>query len=190
MVDSESKREAELKEETVSFGVGSHIKNTAVRIVHAGGRTELYQNAIPASELIQRYPGMRIARPDIFKRPHESVLSADDMLMPGNKYIIIRSTTVEKLKRRNSREGNVNQQAGSDEPILEFKEIKDIGDNYSEESFCTAKDFYISKDSWSNHFLKKRVKEKKPFVPPIQRPRMWKESDWEPSLTSIQELSP
>ncbi|CAA2986710.1 uncharacterized protein LOC111403382 [Olea europaea var. sylvestris] len=188
VLDSESWRKEESKEETVSFS--SHIKNTSVRIVHAGGRIELYQNAIPASELIRRYPGMCIARPGIFKRPHESVLYADDILLPGNKYIIIRSTTVEKLKRRHSREGNVNQQAGSDEPILDFKEIKDVGDNFSEESFRSARDFYISKDSWSNHFLKKHVKEKKPFVPPIQRPRMWKESSWEPNLTSIQELSP
>ncbi|KAL2484504.1 Uncharacterized protein Adt_29260 [Abeliophyllum distichum] len=111
VLDSESRRKEELKEETISFSIGSHLKNTTVRIVHAGGRIELYQNAIPASELIQRYPGMCIARPDIFKRPHESLLSADDMLLPGNKYIIIRSTTVAKLKRRHSQKGNVNQQA-------------------------------------------------------------------------------
>ncbi|KAI3467585.1 hypothetical protein Pfo_024248 [Paulownia fortunei] len=188
VLDNESKRKEELQEETISFSVSTQLKDIMVRIVHAGGRLEMYRNAIPASKLIQKYPGMCITRPDVFKRPHESLLSADDILLPGHKYFIIRSTTVEKLKHRHSRKGRIN--AGSDEPMLKSKEIEDVGDFCSEESICSARDFYFSKESRSNFILKKHVKEKRPFVPPIQRPRLWKEVEWEPSLTSIQELSP
>lgn len=163
----------QITQETVSFSVSAQIKDVSVRIVHAGGRIEMYQTAVPAFKLMEKYPGTCVARPSVFKRPHESVVSADDLLLPGNKYFIIRSSTVEKLKRKN-----------------EPKE-RDVGsDNNGEESVCSPGDFYVPKDNWS--VLRKHVmKEKKKFVPPIQRPpRVWREAEWEPSLTSIQEISP
>ncbi|KAI3452678.1 hypothetical protein Pfo_009342 [Paulownia fortunei] len=187
VLDNESKRREELQDETISFSQSTQLKDILVRIVHAGGQIEIYQNAIPASKLIKKYPGMCIAKPNVFKRPHESLLSADDILLPGNKYFIIRSTTVEKLKRRHSRKGRINEPANSNEPILESKEFEDVGYNRSEESICSSRDFFVS-DNWS--ILRKHVKEKRQFVPPIQRPRMWKETEWEPSLTSVQEVSP
>lgn len=113
---------------------------------------------------------MCIATPDVFRRPHEAVLSANDVLLPGNKYFVVRCTTVKKLRRRLSR-----GEAASEEE-----------DDRSEESVCDT-DFAVPRDGWS--ILRKQMREKK-FVPPIQRPRMWRESDWEPSLTSIKELSP
>ncbi|KAL2547039.1 uncharacterized protein Fot_16272 [Forsythia ovata] len=184
-LDCESKRKREFNQEFVSFSVSPSIRDISVRIVHAGGRIELYQKAIPASELIQKYPGMCITLPHIFTFPHESVLSADDMLVPGNKYFIVRSSTVEKLKRRHK----ANRPADVDETILDSKETEDAGDNCSEESICAAKDFHVSKENWSNCFQEQCVEKKKQFVPPIQKTRMWK-VDWEPSLNSIRELSP
>lgn len=151
------------------------IVSQLVRVVHAGGRIEMYKTAIPASKLIQKYPDMCITRPDVFNNPYESLLSANDMLLPGYKYYLIRWTTIHKLKHRHSRRSS---QTAAKEPIQ---------DACFEESICSAKDFFVSDDS----FIQKRcVKEKKPFVPPIQRPRIWKEPEWEPGLTSIQELSP
>lgn len=129
----------------------------------------MFDTAMPAAKLIRRYPGMCIATPDVFRRPHEAVLSANDVLLPGNKYFVVRCTTVEKLRRRLSR-----GEAAAEE------------EDRSEESVCD-KDFVVPRDGWS--LLRKHMREKK-FVPPIQRPRMWRESDWEPSLTSIKELSP
>ncbi|KAK4423875.1 hypothetical protein Salat_1970400 [Sesamum alatum] len=69
---------------------------------------------------------MCIARPNVFKRPHESILSADDILLPGNKYFIIRSTTVEKIKRRHSGKGRINEPANNGKPIPESKEIEGV----------------------------------------------------------------
>lgn len=159
-----------------------------VRIVHSGGRIEMYHTPIPASELIKKYPGLCITTPQIFKRPHESVLSDDDILLPGHKYFLMRCTAVEKLKRRHFMRGRTN-----DESFLrseEIEDVEDVGDICSEESICSARDFFVATEHGSNFASKKPAKEKRPFVPPIQRPKLWKDHDWEPSLTSIKELSP
>lgn len=175
-------RKEELKEETVSFGMSSQLKDIMVRVVHAGGRIEMYRTAIPASKLIQKYPDMCITRPDVFKNPHESLLSANEILLPGHKYFLLKWSSIEKLKRRDSMSRRRYSETAAKEPVEDGVCL--------EESICSAKEFFVSKESWSNFIPKKCVKEKKPFVPPIQRPRVWKEPEWEPSLTSIQELSP
>lgn len=140
----------------------------------------MFETALPAFKLIRRYPGMCIARPDVFRHPHEAVLSADDMLLPGNKYFVVRCTTVEKLKRRLSRKGRNNEGAAAGDGAA-------LDDRSSEESVCDE-DYVVPRNGWS--ILRKHMKEKKKFVPPIQKPRMWHNCDWEPSLTSIKELSP
>lgn len=149
----------------------------------------MYQSAISASTVIRKYPGMCITRPNVFKRPYESLLSADDILLPGHKYYVIRSTTVEKLKRRFLQKGRINESGGSSVSILKWKEVEDAGDDWLEESIGSARDFYICKDTWSSSVVKKNVRKRRPFVPPIQRPK-WKEPEWEPSLNSIREISP
>lgn len=185
-VHNTSNRKLELQEENCSHSVSRQLKDTMVRIVHAGGRIEMYQNSIPAFELIHRYPGLCVTTPDVFRHPHESVLSADDILLPGRKYFLMRCTAVEKLKHRHSTRGRNSGPAFSDDPFLKSKENEDGGDI----SIFSARDFFVSKERWSNLAVNKPVKEKRPFIPPIRRPRLRKEQDWEPSLTSIQELSP
>ncbi|KAH6828035.1 Nucleotide-diphospho-sugar transferase family protein [Perilla frutescens var. hirtella] len=185
VVHNTCKRQQELKEENFSYSVSRQLKDIMVRIVHSGGRIEMYQTPIPASELIQKYPGLCITTPHVFKRPFESVLSDGDILLPGRKYFLMRCTAVEKLKHRHSMRGRA-----SDEPFLKSEEIEDVGDICFEESICSARDFFVPTEYRSNFALKKPAKEKRPFVPPIQRPKLWKEHDWEPSLDSIQELSP
>lgn len=186
VVQNEARTRAE-QEESISFSVCPQLKDVMVRIVHAGGRIEMYENEVPASNLIDKYPGMCIARPDVFKHPNESVLSGDDVLVPGNKYYVIRSTTVEKLKRRQARKERKNE-FGNKDGQVSSSECKKSGDDHFEKDVCSSGDFFVTRDEWS--ILRKRMKEKKKkqFVPPIQRPRMWKE-DWEPSLTSIKEVS-
>ncbi|KAK6116548.1 hypothetical protein DH2020_049654 [Rehmannia glutinosa] len=179
VLDNSPDRRKDLQNETFSISVSTELKSIMVRIVHAGGRIEMYQNSIPASKLIQKYPGMCIARPSVFKSPHESLLSDDDILSPGNKYFVVRSTTVEKLKRKHSRRVRIDGPAGECDGAK--------GDSFEESVVCSSRDFVVSKESWS--VLRKHGNEKRKFVPPIQRPRLWKD-EWEPSLTSIQEVSP
>ncbi|KAL3511338.1 hypothetical protein ACH5RR_030739 [Cinchona calisaya] len=186
----ESKSNKDLRVANISLDMSIQFKNSTVRIVHAGGKEELYQHPILASQLMEKYPEMCVAWPNIFKRPHESILSAEDYLLPGQKYYLVPSTTVEKLKRRRSRKGKVKQLEGSQQPILFIKDVADVGAENSDESICSAKDFYVSSDRWSSCLLRRTCKEKKPFIPPIQKPKTWKELEWEPSLTSIEEVSP
>ncbi|KAL9151567.1 hypothetical protein ABFS82_11G060200 [Erythranthe guttata] len=184
---SSRRRKNEGQEETISFGVsGANLRGKTVRIIHAGGRIEMYPDAISALKLIEKYPGMCIARPNVFECVHESVLTGDDILLPGNKYFIVRCTTVEKLKRRQSRKRRI-YEGGNGEGV--FKESNESEDDSI--SISSARDFFVSKESWLNCRVTKQVKERKrAFVPPIQRPRLSKEPEWEPGLTSIQEISP
>ncbi|KAL8037774.1 hypothetical protein ABFX02_11G059800 [Erythranthe guttata] len=184
---SSKRRKSEGQEEIISFGVsGANLRGKTVRIIHAGGRTEMYANAISASKLIEKYPGMCIARPNVFECVHESVLTGDDILLPGNKYFIVRCTTVEKLKRRQSRKRRTYAGVNGEGVFKESNESED-----DSISISSARDFFVSKESWLNCRVTKQVRERKrAFVPPIQRPRLSKEPEWEPSLTSIQEISP
>ncbi|KHN34849.1 hypothetical protein glysoja_042161 [Glycine soja] len=65
-----------------------------------GGHQEVYRHAVPASQLMRKYPGMCVARPEVFKVPHQSVLWHEEILVPGHRYILISFRHVEKLKRK------------------------------------------------------------------------------------------
>lgn len=98
--------------------------NIFVRIVHAGGKQELYQHAILASKLMEKYPGMCVARPEVFKKPHQSVLWPEERLLPGQKYIIISFRDVGKLKRKLSEEGKPREPNGVVSEILKVNITK------------------------------------------------------------------
>lgn len=186
-VDKESRRKNELKDAYTSINMSIQLKDTTVRIVHAGRREEFYQNPVSVSELMKKYPGMCVARPEVFKDPHDCILSPEEKLLPGQKYFIIPCTTAKKLKRKHSKP---KEPAEEKEAMLSLKSVLDVSEDFSEESVCSAKDFYVSKESWSKCLVKKRRRGNKQFVPPIQRPKMWRALEWEPSLTSVQEVSP
>lgn len=90
----------------------SQSKDFVVRIMHAGGHQELYSHAVPASKVMRKYPGMCVARPEVFKVPHESVLWQEEILVPGHKYILISIRHVEKLKRKLEEEGTSKETNG------------------------------------------------------------------------------
>ncbi|GAA0145097.1 hypothetical protein LIER_05363 [Lithospermum erythrorhizon] len=170
---------------TISFSLSLELKDITVRIVHPGGREELYRYAIPASYVMRKYPGMFITTPEVFKRPHRSVLSAEDELSPGNKYYLIspfniRRLTRKYLQRKKQTLPKIKEASSGSE------EVADSNEDFSTDSVGSAKNFYYSKCSLETP---KAEKKKRPFVPPIQKPRVWKE-DWEPSLNSIEEISP
>lgn len=183
----------------VSVGLSLQSKDISVRIVHAGGHEELYQNAVPVSYLMEKYPGMCIACPEVFKNPHESLLWPEDSLLPGQKYYIIPFTTAQKLKRRHQEKVKVKGAAEGREDMSEARITWDVSGENLEETIYSAKEFYVNKPSKESkvpkerrpkYSLQKAVRVKKPFVPPLPRIRMLRESGWEPSLTSVQELSP
>ncbi|XWS34724.1 hypothetical protein CRYUN_Cryun21dG0062400 [Craigia yunnanensis] len=183
----------------MSVDLSLQSRDISVRIVHAGGQEELYQNSVPVSHLMEKYPGMCIARPEVFKNPHGSLLWPEDRLLPGQKYYIIPSTTAQKLKRRHHEKVKVEGAAEGREGMSDARITWDVSGENLEESANSAKEFYLTKPSkvskvpkerQSKYSLREGGRVKKPFVPPLPRTRLLRESGWEPSLTSVQELSP
>lgn len=79
--ESKPRLQKQQGETSVSLDLSIQLRNNTVRIVHAGGREELYYDVIPASQVMAKNPGMCIGMPEIFKRPLESLISAEDYLL-------------------------------------------------------------------------------------------------------------
>ncbi|CAK7332571.1 unnamed protein product [Dovyalis caffra] len=187
---TESTRKRELEGAPISVALHIQSRDICVRIVHPGGREELYQSAVPASQLMEKYPGTCVALPGVFKNPQESLLWPDEKLLPGHKYLIIPSTTARKLTRKQMGSVKVKGFAEGKNEIIDANITWDASRDISEESVGSAKDFYMSKDRWPRYKAKRTVKAKKPFVPPLPKARSFRGLSWEPSLTSVQEVSP
>ncbi|GMI75034.1 hypothetical protein HRI_001172700 [Hibiscus trionum] len=177
----------------------SQSRNIYVRIIHAGGKEELYRNAVPVSHLMKKYPGMCIAGPKVFTNPDESLLRPGDRLSAGQKYYIIPSSTAQKLKRKHQKKLEVKRAGEGRKERHDARKSREISGENLEESVYSEKELYVAKPSKaskvpkareSKHSERKGRRVKKPFVPPLPKTAMLRESGWEPSLTSIQELSP
>lgn len=179
--DRDSRKRKELRGPIRTLDMTIQLKDITVRIIHAGGRQELYKTAIPASRLMDKYPGMCVARPEVFKKPQDSILSAEEYLLPGQKYFIVPCTTVQKVKRRHSSKRKVKE---PEIMLLDSKAAADV-DDYSEESARSSE----TSERQSQTKVGKSKKGNKRFVPPIQRSKSLKGLAWEPSLRSVEELS-
>ncbi|RVW43374.1 hypothetical protein CK203_070291 [Vitis vinifera] len=133
---------------STSLNLSLQSNDFTIRIVHAGGREEVYQKC-------------------------SSCVSIDG----------------KKLMRRHPEKVNKKQPSEGSKDVSYGNIIVDVdGDNLCE-SFCSAKDFYTSKERWSSCLLR-RSGVKMPSLSPILKEKMHRGLGWEPSLTSIQELSP
>ncbi|OWM72208.1 hypothetical protein CDL15_Pgr018093 [Punica granatum] len=75
-------------------------KLAALKIVHAGGTVECYFMAIPAKKIMDKYPSCYVTRPDVFRRPWNSVVWPDEILSLGEKFFVVPRHTVRKLCQR------------------------------------------------------------------------------------------
>ncbi|KAK7386754.1 hypothetical protein VNO78_27090 [Psophocarpus tetragonolobus] len=110
--EKDSRRKNHLRGREVPPESYLQSKDFVVRIIHAGGHQELYKHAVPAYKLMTKYPGMCVARPEVFKVPHQSVLWGEEVLVPGHKYILISFRDVEKLKKKLFEEGKIKEANG------------------------------------------------------------------------------
>ncbi|XP_030960931.1 uncharacterized protein LOC115982463 [Quercus lobata] len=124
---------------SISLDISLQSKNIFVRIVHAGGREEGYQDAVPASRLMEKYPGMFVARTEVFTNPHKSHLHPEENLLPGQKYYIIPSRTVQKLKHRYPEKAQVKEISKEEE--WDSKIIIDAGEVSMRNLFVPQKNF-------------------------------------------------
>ncbi|KAJ0544895.1 hypothetical protein HanIR_Chr08g0343591 [Helianthus annuus] len=174
----DSRNRKAVKDDSFSNGNSVKSREFCVRVVHAGGKEDLYQNPVTVSQLVKNYPEMCFAWPEVFKNPNESVLSATDILLPGQKYYLVPLTTLKKLKRKHA--------------AKKKKSLEETGRVESDDSVC-SKDYYVSKEKRSRRSVTKHRESRKPVLPVKKsksKSKSWRGSDWEPSLTSIQELSP
>lgn len=79
--------------------------NSVLKVVHAGGNVESYYMAIPAARILDKYPSFLLARPEVFRRPWDSVVKPDAILTPGEKVFLVPRRTVKKLRRKIRRPG-------------------------------------------------------------------------------------
>ncbi|MBA0605592.1 hypothetical protein Godav_018149 [Gossypium davidsonii] len=73
---------------------------SALKIVHPGGVVECYYMAIPAVNIMKNYPSSVLARPEVFRRPWDSLVRSHEILTPGQKFYVVPRHTVRKLRRR------------------------------------------------------------------------------------------
>ncbi|KAK2374288.1 hypothetical protein QL285_075263 [Trifolium repens] len=59
----------------------------------------------------------------------------------------------------------------------------------AEESYFTAKEFYVSKDKSTRYSRRKGIRGKKPFVAPLPKARYYRGLGWKPSLATVDDLS-
>ncbi|KAM3320874.1 hypothetical protein P3S67_008076 [Capsicum chacoense] len=74
--------------------------SAALKIIHAGGKAEYYYMATPAYRILDKYPSFILAKPDVFKKPWDSVVHKDEILIPGQKYYVVPQCTLKKLRKR------------------------------------------------------------------------------------------
>ncbi|KAI3712160.1 hypothetical protein L1987_70709 [Smallanthus sonchifolius] len=75
-------------------------KPLILQIIHAGGMIERYYMAFPAAWIMDKYPNFVLVRPEIFRRPWDSIVRPEEILVPGQKYFVVPVPTVKKLHRR------------------------------------------------------------------------------------------
>lgn len=173
----------------------------ALKIVHAGGSAEYYYMAIPAARIIEKYPSFILTRPEVFRRPWDSIVRPEEILVPGQKFYIVPPRTVKKLRRRIKKtiselgETNVSQQKDnlSTSSIMAKSGSKKKSRNHRVRFFGI--DVTGKQESDSIPFIKKMGSvpsdKKKPeiFETDGKKRRARYSSAWEPSLTSINETS-
>ncbi|KAJ6810503.1 uncharacterized protein M6B38_156685 [Iris pallida] len=169
-------------------------KGTKVRIVLASGMVEVYDGVTPASTVMEKYPGLCLTRPDVFKRPHDSLVGRKEMLLPGQKFYLVPETTMKKVRENYLTKTKRGEAADSNK-----KEERKCDGETAQQHICSAKDFYTSNDKWTlccrrrlMEEAKKREKQNRRFRPPIKSIRMRQGllDGWSPSLpTVVEEVS-
>ncbi|KAJ0965301.1 hypothetical protein J5N97_026439 [Dioscorea zingiberensis] len=148
-----------------------HQVSSPLRIIHAGGLVEQYYMAIPASEIMRKYPKAVLARPEVFHKPWDSLVGPNEILSLGEKLYIIPRHTVLKLQRR----------------------IQRSCDHKTECNSCTTTHCMLPKNSEGvRKFELSRIEtaDKMKAVQFGKRRRVRMVAMWQPSLTVIDEASP
>ncbi|KAK4727481.1 hypothetical protein R3W88_032398 [Solanum pinnatisectum] len=93
---------------SASFSVPrwSEIRSAAaaLKIIHVGGVAEYYYMATPASRILEKYPSFILAKPEVFRKPWDSLVHKDEILIPGQKYYVVPQLSLEMINMENEEE--------------------------------------------------------------------------------------
>lgn len=184
-------------------------ETAAVKIIHVGGFVEYYYMAVPARGIMEKYPSFLLARPEIFRKPWESLVRPEEILTPGEKFYVVPCRTVRKLRRRikrpPTREFSQNCTPGqsSDDNSMGHNSRHYMDSFSSVSSDSRSKRFYVGKsvsygdDALSashmvpseDQYLNNNKATSAHEHPPSRRRKTPKRVMWHPTLTVISEAS-
>lgn len=81
-----------------SWLCATNTKNMFVKIVHPGGRVELHERPILASDIMLQNPKCCVAYPHVFRQPW-AVVTPDTMLLLGQTFYVVPVTNLRKRQR-------------------------------------------------------------------------------------------
>lgn len=144
--------------------VSDETESSVLKIVHAGGVVECYYMETPAVKILEKYPSFVLARPEVFRRPWDSVVvRPDKILTPGQKFFLVPLRTVKKLRRRirkPDREVSVVNSFVSKSSIdVSVDSFSSEKDNFSTKSFCKRSE--VSDSSEVSYASRKKTRAKK-----------------------------
>ncbi|KAH0774162.1 hypothetical protein KY290_011299 [Solanum tuberosum] len=181
---------------SASFSVPgrSEIRSSAaaLKIIHVGGIAEYYYMATPASRILDKYPSFILAKPEVFRKPWDSVVHKDEILIPGQKYYVIPQCTLKKLRRRIKKNNHsftsqssqdstksqhiisiIKTKTSSDKNNARNRRVRFFGIDCNQDSSCSVSLEMINKENEEEHHGKVRANR---IV-----------STWKPTLTMINE---
>ncbi|XP_062214001.1 uncharacterized protein LOC133915022 [Phragmites australis] len=166
-----------------SAEAGAAWRDSVVRVVLKSGVVEVYPGVVQACTVIRKHPpGLCLAHPDVFRNPHGAVVRPLEPLFPGQKFLLLPVTTVDKLKQKipessigafADEESDLEEEEedeGSEEVTSEGDQDYSSGAAASSEddqetaagdgSFmpaCSAREYYVANERWSECHFKKLV---------------------------------
>ncbi|KAG9448532.1 hypothetical protein H6P81_008497 [Aristolochia fimbriata] len=170
------------------------VPPAVIKIVHVGGVVEELYMAVPAARVMEKYPSFVLARPNIFRRPWESVVRPEEILLPGQKFYVIPRRTVRKLRRRILPRS---EELSSESFSGQYQDVSngDESENRSKDGFSWSFTGVKSEEKAKAKFpwrlgkeqdIDKNHKIDESFSLPRRRTAK-KTVSWEPSLTVIRE---
>lgn len=143
--------------------------------------------ALPAATIIGRDPSFVLARPEVFRRPWDSVVRPEEILVPGEKYYVVPRRTVKKLRRRTGRRP---AESSSGECTASWS--SSFNDTDRSEKICICNNNNV--DSGADKMIgwpmgRRRGKVKGGGEGLRRRRRAGKTVAWQPELTVISESS-
>lgn len=116
-----------------SSSSSSERRDSVVRVVLSSGVVEVYTGVVLAITVIRNHPpGLCLAHPDVFRNPHGARVRPFEPLFPGQKFLLLPESTIEKLQR-NIPEGSV----GAFDEEEEANREEEDGDGSEEVSSST-----------------------------------------------------